>query len=286
LKKMWIDKTIHSLFKRGSKTYYYSTLFFPQKVKKDVFILYSFLRKADDYVDQIPQDVDGFYAFKDRYNDAFKGSVTGDVVIDSFVDLANRKNFDKKWVDAFLKSMEMDTYQSTYNNLEELMTYLYGSSEVVGLFMAKIMDLVPESYTAARNLGRSMQYINFIRDIDEDIDLGRTYFPQDDMEEFGLESLEEKHTIKKPENFKGFIRKQLETYKIWQKEAEKGFVYIPYRNLISIKTASDMYNWTARRIEKDPFIVYKMKVKPSIPKIVSNVFSNSLRLGITKSFNQ
>jgi len=283
---MWIDKTIHSLFKRGSKTYYYSTLFFPQKVKKDVFILYSFLRKADDYVDQIPQDIDGFYAFKDRYNSAFKGSVTGDVVIDSFVDLANRKNFDKKWVDAFLKSMEMDTYQSTYNNLEELMTYLYGSSEVVGLFMAKIMDLVPESYTAARNLGRSMQYINFIRDIDEDIDLGRTYFPQDDMEEFGLESLEEKHTIKKPENFKGFIRKQLDTYKIWQKEAEKGFIYIPYRNLISIKTASDMYNWTARRIEKDPFIVYKMKVKPSIPKIVSNVFSNSLRLGITKSFNQ
>lgn len=286
MKKMWIDKTIHSLFKRGSKTYYYSTLFFPQKVKKDVFILYSFLRKADDYVDQIPQDIDGFYAFKDRYNSAFKGSVTGDVVIDSFVDLANRKNFDKKWVDAFLKSMEMDTYQSTYNNLEELMTYLYGSSEVVGLFMAKIMDLDPESYTAARNLGRSMQYINFIRDIDEDIDLGRTYFPQDDMEEFGLESLEEKHTIKKPENFKGFIRKQLDTYKIWQKEAEKGFVYIPYRNLISIKTASDMYNWTARRIEKDPFIVYKMKVKPSIPKIVSNVFSNSLRLGITKSFNQ
>ncbi|MDI6644580.1 MAG: phytoene/squalene synthase family protein [Methanobacteriaceae archaeon] len=282
---MWIDKTIHSLFKRGSKTYYYSTLFFPQKVKKDVFILYSFLRKADDYVDQVPQDVEGFYAFKDRYNNACNGSVTGDVVIDSFVDLVNRKNFDEKWVDAFLKSMEMDTYQSTYKNLDELMTYLYGSSEVVGLFMAKIMDLDPKSYTAARNLGRSMQYINFIRDIDEDIDLGRTYFPQDDMAEFGLESLEEKHTRMQPENFKGFIRKQLETYKNWQKEAEKGFIYIPYRNLISIKTASDMYNWTARRIEKDPFIVYKMKVKPSIPKIVSNVFSNSIRLGISKSSN-
>ena len=283
---MWIDKTIHSLFKRGSKTYYYSTLFFPQKVKKDVFILYSFLRKADDYVDQIPQDIEGFYAFKDRYIDAFKGSKTGDVVVDSFVELAKRKNFDQKWVDAFLKSMEMDTYQSSYKNLEELMTYLYGSSEVVGLFMAKIMDLDPKSYTAARNLGRSMQYINFIRDIDEDIDLGRTYFPQDDMEEFGLESLEQEHTIKKPENFKGFIRKQLETYKNWQKEAEKGFIYIPYRNLISIKTASDMYNWTARRIEKDPFIVYKMKVKPSIPKIVSNVFSNSIRLGINRSTSQ
>ena len=283
---MWIDKTIHSLFKRGSKTYYYSTLFFPQKVKKDVFILYSFLRKADDYVDQIPQDLEGFYAFKDNYSDAWKGSKTGDVVVDSFADLARRKDFDQKLVEAFLKSMEMDTYKSTYKDLDELMTYLYGSSEVVGLFMAKIMDLDPKSYNAARNLGRSMQYINFIRDIDEDIDLGRTYFPQDDMEEFGLESLVESHTKQQPENFKGFIRKQLETYKIWQNEAEKGFTYIPYRNLISIKTASDMYNWTARRIEKDPFIVYQMKVKPSIPKIVSNVFSNSIRLGISKSTNK
>ncbi|MGC9516854.1 MAG: phytoene/squalene synthase family protein [Methanomicrobiales archaeon] len=278
---MWIDKTIHSLFKRGSKTYYYSTLFFPKKVKKDVFILYSFLRKADDYVDQIPQDVEGFYAFKDRYYEAWQGSKTGDIVVDSFADLAHRKDFDQEWIGAFLKSMEMDTYKSTYQDLNDLMTYLYGSSEVVGLFMAKIMDLDPASFNAARNLGRSMQYINFIRDIAEDIELGRTYFPQNDMEKFNLESLEETHTKLNPENFKGFIKKQLDTYKSWQMEAEKGFSYIPYRYLISIKTASDMYNWTAQRIEKDPFIVYRMKVKPSIPKIVSNVFSNSIRLGIS-----
>ena len=98
---------------------------------------------------------------------------------------------------------------------------------------------------------------------------------------FGIESLESKFTINNRDKFNGFIRKQLETYKVWQKEAEKGFSFIPYRYLISIKTASDMYNWTAREIERDPFVVYKKKVKPSTPKIVFNVFTNSLGLGLS-----
>jgi 15-cis-phytoene synthase len=278
---MRINKTIYTIFKKGSRTYFYSTIFFPKTVKKDVFTLYSFLRKADDYVDSIPQDTESFYAFKDFYNDAKSGNVTGDVVIDSFMELANRKKFENKWIDAFLSSMEMDIYKSTYQNMEELMNYLYGSSEVVGLFMAKIMDLPSESFIAARHLGRAMQYINFIRDISEDIELGRVYFPQNDLEEFGLENLEENHTTLRRDNFIGFIRKQLETYKLWQIEAEKGFSFIPYRYLISIKTASDMYNWTAREIERDPFIVYKKKVKPSTSKIVFNVFSNSLGLRLS-----
>ena len=278
---MRIDKTIYTIFKKGSRTYFYSTIFFPKTVKKDVFTLYSFLRKADDYVDSIPQDAESFYAFKNLYTDAKSGKVTGNVVIDSFLELANRKNFENKWVDAFLNSMEMDIYKSTYQNMGELMKYLYGSSEVVGLFMAKIMNLPPESFIAARHLGRAMQYINFIRDISEDIELGRVYFPQNNLEEFGLENLEKGHTMMRRDNFNGFIRKQLEIYKSWQIEAENGFSFIPYRYLISIKTASDMYNWTAREIERDPFIVYEKKVKPSTSKIVFNVFSNSLGLRLS-----
>jgi len=278
--KHMINKTIYSIFKRGSKTYYYSTLFFPKNVKHDVFILYSFLRKADDYVDQIPQDSDGFNQFRDRYYAAKEGEVTNDLVVDSFVKLADRKNFDDKWVDSFLSSMAMDITFSTYENMDELLNYLYGSSEVVGLFMARIMDLSKESFYAARYLGRSMQYINFIRDIAEDFELGRTYFPQVDLEYFNLANLGEEQARINPEGFKGLVRKQLNTYQSWQLKAEKGFKHIPYRYLIPIKTASDLYKWTAHQIEKDPFVVYQKKIKPSIPKIVSNVLSNSIRLGI------
>jgi phytoene synthase len=273
------NSTIYSLFKKGSKTYFYSTLFFPKKVKEEVFILYSFLRKADDYVDAIPQDADGFYAFKERYLEAREGVTTGDVVVDSFAQLAQIRDFDEKWTQAFLNSMEMDVTQTEYRNMDELLTYLYGSSEVVGLFMAKIMGLSLKAYPAARHLGRAMQYINFIRDIDEDLDLGRVYFPQEDLKRYGLDSLQEEEARNNPEGFKSFVHKQLDTYMDWQAKAEAGFKYIPYRYLIPVKTASDLYKWTGHQIRRDPLVVYQRKVKPSLPKIVSNVFTNSLRLG-------
>ena len=271
--------TIYSLFKKGSKTYFYSTLFFPKRVKEEVFILYSFLRKADDYVDAIPQDAEGFYAFQERYHQAREGITTGDVVVDSFAQLAKEKKFDEKWTLAFLKSMEMDVTKTEYQDMDELLTYLYGSSEVVGLFMARIMGLSPDSYPAARYLGRAMQYINFIRDIDEDLDLGRVYFPQKDLKMFGLDSLQPEEARKNPEGFRSFVHKQLDIYMDWQVKAEAGFKYIPYRYLIPVKTASDLYKWTGAQIRKDPLVVYQRKVKPSLPQIISHVFSNSLRLG-------
>lgn len=94
--RLLIDEKIYSIFKRGSKTYFYSTLFFPPKVRRDVFILYSFLRKADDYVDRIPQDTEGFYDFVERYRVASSGEKTGDVVVDSFAELSARKSFNKE----------------------------------------------------------------------------------------------------------------------------------------------------------------------------------------------
>ena len=269
--------SIHKrIFKNGSKTYYYSSFFFPPNVKEDVFKLYSFVRKADDFVDSVPQQKTEFYDFKDRYEQALEGKVTGDLVIDSFVELVERKSFDTSWVEAFLYSMESDLYINSYETMESLRTYLYGSAEVVGLMMAKILNLPEKSHDSAMHLGRAMQYVNFIRDINEDLWLGRNYFPRKEFLENNLENLEQQNTIKNPTGFKRFVLTQLDRFNEWQAEAEKGFKHIPKRYLIPIKTASEMYKWTARIIEKDPFIVYDKKVKPSIPRIVASIGKNAV----------
>lgn len=272
-----IDRTIYNIFRRGSRTYFYSTLFFPPAVREDVFSLYSFVRTADDYVDAVPQEVEEFYAFTDRYAAAAAGEATGDVVVDSFVELAGRKDFDPAWTVAFLSSMESDITVTSYRTIRDLESYLYGSSEVVGLMMARVLGLPPESYPAAQNLGRAMQYVNFIRDIAEDLTLGRTYFPHEEMEAFGLDDLSAVTATRHPDRFAGFVRLQLRRYREWQEQAEAGFRYIARRYRIPIRTASDMYRWTARTIERDPTVVHRRKVKPSVFRIVSGAASNTLK---------
>ena len=272
-----ISPTHIRIFRQGSTTYFHSSLVFPADVRKDVFVLYSFVREADDFVDSTPQQADAFHAFCTRYRDALHGQPTGDLVIDSFVELLQRREFDPAWVDSFLSSMAMDLTRKEYATIADLDTYLYGSSEVIGLFMARIMDLPEASEPAARLLGKAMQFINFIRDIDEDQVLGRTYLPRDEWESFGLSGLSREEAHRHPDAFTAFIRSQLDRYSLWQKDAEKGYGWIPWRYLVPIRTASDMYRWTGDVIRADPLVVYRRKVKPSIPRIMASVLGNGIR---------
>ncbi len=279
---MIIDKTFFSIFRKGSRTYFYSSLFFPTHIRREVFILYGFVRKTDNYVDVMPQDREGFYEFKRKYYQAKSGKETGDVVIDSFVQLAQRKQFEDEWVEAFLHSMELDLTKTRYETLDEVLQYIYGSAEVIGLMMAKIIGLPKESFEYAKYLGRAMQYINFIRDIAEDLELGRIYFPQTDLQQHGLENLTLDYVKNHTEQFTRFIQTQFDRYCRWQEKAEEGYHFIPKRYLISIKTASEMYHWTAEQISHNPFIIYVYKVKPMISTILLTVLSNLINTVGTK----
>jgi len=266
------------IFKRGSTTYYYSTKLFPKNIRKEVTKLYNFVRITDNYVDSVPQDVKGFLKFKQEYYSVLSGKKSNNVIITNFVELSKQKQFKLEWVDAFLYSMEMDTKKSTYKDLEELETYLYGSAEVIGLMMNKVMGISPKANESARYLGKAMQFINFIRDIDEDLDLQRTYFPTSDLESVGLKKLTRGEARRKPTEFISFVRSQIHLYFMWQKRAELGFVFLPKNMRIAVKTASDMYLWTAQEIYKNPFIVYDAKIKPVWTKVLLNGLKNALKI--------
>ncbi|NLX49789.1 MAG: phytoene/squalene synthase family protein [Methanospirillum sp.] len=272
-----IDQTIYEIFRRGSRTYFYSSLFFPPSVKADVFTLYSFVRTADDLVDSVPQRETEFHAFVRDYRAVLGATSSGDPVIDGFVDLQRRCGFEQAWVDAFLRSMEMDLSVREYRTMNDLRGYLHGSAEVVGLMMSRLMGLDDASHPAACRLGRAMQYINFVRDIAEDAGMGRIYMPREELDRFGLDSLDEGFLRRHPSAFRAFIHAQCDRYRSWHSAGERGYRFIPWRMRLPIMTASDMYGWTARQIERDPFVIFNRKVRPSVPRIVSHLAANTVR---------
>jgi phytoene synthase len=269
-------RTVYRIFKKGSRTYFYNSIFFPKEIKEDVFVLYSFVRKADNMVDSKPQKVQEFYEMKENYKRARAGERTGDIVVDYFSDLVDKKGFEEEWVDSFLKSMEMDLTRQKYRDFDELDEYIYGSAEVIGLFMARTLGLKDEALPHARYLGKAMQYVNFIRDIPEDLTFGRQYIPMDQLEQRGLQSLDYDEVMMNKGGFIDLIRSQVDVYNGWQEYAEEGYKYVPRRLLIPIKNASEMYKWTGKVISKNPMVVFKKKVKPSVPRIVLKIGYNTL----------
>ena len=270
------------VFKAGSTTYFNSSLFFPPAMRAEVFTLYGFVRVADNLVDAVPQDAEGFRRFVAQYRTARTGTPTGDTIIDDFVALARRLEFDPAWTDAFLASMEADLTKRFYRTEAETLAYVYGSAEVIGLYMARIMRLPAEAWPAARMLGRAMQFINFIRDTAEDAGLGRRYLPLERAEKRLLDVPDDWRPTPEwaqanPDRWRGFLQGHLERYAAWQAEAEAGYHFIPRRPRMAVRTAGDMYNWTARQIAADPYVVFVRKVKPRKARILLQALWNGLR---------
>lgn len=275
------------LFKKSSTTYYLASKFFPKKVRDDVYRLYSFVRVADDYVDEKPQQPKKLLALEKSYESAVADHAFDATshkwdelevrVIKNIVRLQHKYKFERKWIEAFLKSMKSDIDPKEFKTLDDSLEYVHGSAEVIGLMMAKIMHLSAEATDAAKAQGRAMQWINFIRDIDEDNKLGRCYFPKSDLKKFGLKDLSEATAKENREQFKKFIQFQLDRYAKWQAEAYEGIHFIPERLRVPVKTAIDMYNWTARKIEKDPFIVFSTKIKPRKSQVIRKIIRNTVK---------
>jgi phytoene synthase len=260
------------VFKQASKTFYYSSRFFPKRLRRDVSRLYSFVRVADDYVDEQPHQPEKLLELEKQYQAALKvehfdpTTHTRDDadtrVIKNIVRLTQRYKFDPAWVQSFFAAMKADIKPKVYHGLDQALEYVHGSAEVIGLMMAKVMKLPEESWEYAKLQGRAMQWLNFIRDIKEDSEMNRQYFPEEELKKFGLTDLKEETARANPEGFKKFMEVQLKRYHDWQAEADKGQEYMPKRYRLPIQTAVEMFNWTAEVIEKNPFIVYKKKVKP------------------------
>ncbi|PJJ59299.1 phytoene/squalene synthase family protein [Hymenobacter chitinivorans] len=149
-----------------------------------VYAVYGFVRWADEIVDTF-HDYDKaalFADFKRQTDEALAMGFSLSPVLHAFQLVVRQYGIDREFIDAFLKSMEMDLEDRSYHQsmYEE---YIYGSAEVVGLMCLRIfcegdVALFDRLREPARRLGAAFQKINFLRDIRSDYeDRGRVYFP-------------------------------------------------------------------------------------------------------------
>jgi phytoene synthase len=72
------------------------------------------------------------------------------------------------------------------------------------------------------------------------------------------------------------MQEEIKRFFSWQRAAERGLAFIPWRSRVAIKTAQDMYIYTANIILADPLIVFQKKVKPSKLFIIFTAVKNSI----------
>ncbi|MGN6601537.1 MAG: phytoene/squalene synthase family protein [Ginsengibacter sp.] len=165
--------------------------FLSDHLRNAIYSIYGFVRLADEIVDSFAgYDQEKLLAkFREDTYDAIGNKISVNPVLNAFQQAVNEYEIDIELVDTFLKSMEMDLHKVDYTQ-EKYQQYILGSAEVVGLMCLKIFTnenhgLYDELKPYAMKLGAAFQKVNFLRDMKDDYAvLGRTYFPNVNMEYF------------------------------------------------------------------------------------------------------
>jgi phytoene/squalene synthetase len=175
----------------------YSTSFswgikaFSPEYRDYIYAVYGYVRLADEIVDSF-HGYNKAELLNNLRKDTWKAideGISTNPILQAFQITVNKFNIDKKLIEAFLKSMEMDLSNSSYKR-DYYDTYIYGSAEVVGLMCLKVFihgdqQKYDELKFAAKQLGSAFQKVNFLRDIKSDIqERGRIYLPDVHEEDF------------------------------------------------------------------------------------------------------
>ncbi|MCK7636518.1 phytoene/squalene synthase family protein [Corynebacterium sp. CCM 9187] len=174
-----------------STSFSLATRLLDPRTRTDIRNLYAVVRIADEIVDGTATDAglragavrEELDTFEREVRRAVDTGFSTNPVLHAFAGTARRTHIDPDHLTAFFTSMRRDLSDSTVYDEAGLDSYIYGSAEVIGLMCLAVFtsgralpDTELERCSAgARRLGAAFQKINFLRDLHEDTELGRSY---------------------------------------------------------------------------------------------------------------
>jgi len=184
-----------------AKNFYYGFLVLPKPKRQALSAVYAFMRRCDDIADNPSLSARDRKQTLDAWVDAFHaaeaGFPTDDPILLALVDAQRRYAIPVGLLDQLAFGTAMDVEEGEdqtaprhpiqYRSFQDLQRYCYNVASVVGLVCIHIFGYRdPAAESLAERLGLAFQLTNIIRDVKEDVALGRVYLPQDDLAQFGV----------------------------------------------------------------------------------------------------
>ncbi|MGH3423962.1 MAG: phytoene/squalene synthase family protein [Nocardioidaceae bacterium] len=259
---------------RHGKTYAMAARLLPARDRPHVYAVYAFCRLADDIVDDAGDrpagDVrDALAAFGDRFRADLGAGHSRDPILAAVVHTVRRLGIDPECFERFLRSMTMDLSVRTYPTWADLSAYMDGSAAVIGEMMLPVLrprdgDTFGAALQPARSLGVAFQLTNFLRDVGADLDLGRVYLPQEDLEAFDADPYERRVTPA----WRDLMRFEIARTRQIYAAADLGIAMLPPRSAACVSAARVLYARILDRIEDADYDVFTARARvPAATKL-------------------
>ena len=197
----------HKIARQAHSSFYPAFFLLPKPKRDGIVALYAFMRLIDDVSDEgtdLAAKQRGLARWRAALDLAVNGQgqatdgsaaiaspfakLTGATeVLPALVDTIERYKMPPRYLHDQISGAEMDLTIQTYPSFERLREYCYRVAGTVGLTCTHIFGFSnPRALELAEKLGLAFQLTNIIRDVKEDVSLGRVYLPEDDLSHFGI----------------------------------------------------------------------------------------------------
>jgi len=175
------------LAKRAARNFYYGFRLLPAEKRDALCALYAFMRRADDISDDAGSGkAAGLSAWRAALDRALVGEYGRHASLPALHHAVNTFGIPSRYIHDVLSGAEMDLTIFAYPSFDRLREYCYRVAGAVGLCCIHVFGFhdarAPE---LAEKLGIAFQLTNIARDVPRDLEMGRVYLPQDEIERFG-----------------------------------------------------------------------------------------------------
>jgi len=236
---------------RYGRSFHFASRFLRPEARSRVAAVYAYCRYTDDLVDEA-RDVDAaeLHARLDAWlaasRGAYDGSPSGIPLVDEVMADLRAHALPFRYAGELIAGMRMDIEPRRYRDFSELTTYTYRVAGVVGLWMTESFG-VHEAWAMERAvaLGHAMQLTNIVRDVGEDLSMGRVYLPETLMRSYGLRTAD-LHAMRAGERavspaFRAAIEAMMTTADAYYRSAFEAMPALPSPFCRAVAVAAEVY---------------------------------------------
>lgn len=186
-----VGKEIEEIVKKSGTSFYWAMRLLPSEKRAAMFAVYAFCREIDDIADE-PASIEAKKAalkgWRDDLDALYDGRTPENPVAVALQKPIKDYALPKEEFLALIDGMETDIPDGMRApTMTELQLYCRRVAGAVGMLSVCIFgDFSPTAQRFAITLGEALQLTNILRDMDEDMDLGRLYMPKECLDKAGI----------------------------------------------------------------------------------------------------
>lgn len=258
--------TLQTAYKKSS--FGPAFLFLDKKRREALAVYYAFCRLMDDIADEpeIKNKAEQLAYWEQEIKRVYEGIPETDLgkeiarVSQAFAIPADRFLL-------LIEGMQADVQAKTYATVAELEWYLWRVAGIVGQATLDILGIKgPKATKLARTLGFAVQLTNIVRDVWEDVHLGRVYIPLEILKQNGINFQDVLQAEKRQQVAPALaaLAKLSQNYYV---QAEQVMRTLPARKILPCRVMGFVYRKNLAKIEKTGFVFDKAIKLSKLEKI-------------------